>query len=265
MTVALIITTYNRPDALGLVLESVLQQSAMPDEVIIADDGSGRETAELIKTYKKKFHIPLKHVWQEDKGFRAAKIRNEGIKQADSKYIVLIDGDIILHREFVKSHVRMAQKNVFLQGHRAMLNAKLTQKAIEKRKIQFGFWDKGIGNRKNTIHNWTLAMYFSRLSRSRKGIISCNFSFWREDAYKVNGFNEDFTGWGKEDTDFGIRLLNAGLQRKDLRFCAVAYHLDHGNNNKHLESPQYKRNLAILEETINGNKKFCTNGLVKKG
>ena len=264
MTVALIITTYNRPDALGLVLDSVLRQSVMPDEVIIADDGSGPATKELVEKYKSMFSVPLHHVWQEDKGFRAAKIRNEGIKKAGAQYIILIDGDIVLHKEFVKSHILMSGKNLFLQGHRAMLDAALTYKALKEKKINFGFWEKGIRNRKNTVHNWTLAKIFSRKSLSTKGIISCNFSFWRDDAYKVNGFNEDFTGWGKEDTEFGIRLLNAGLQRRDLRFCAVGYHLDHGNNNKHLQSPEYKRNLALLKETVTKKKKYCTNGLVKR-
>ena len=262
MTVALIITTYNRPDALQLVLDSVLAQSIIPDELVIADDGSGEDTKKLVAEYTNKFDIPLKHVWQEDKGFRAAKIRNEGIKESVSDYIILIDGDIILHKDFIKSHIRMAQENVFLQGHRAMLGAGKTEEVLKKTKIKFSFWEKGIKNRKNTIHNWTLASVFSKFSYSTKGIISCNFSFWRDDAYKVNGFDEDFVGWGKEDTEFGIRLLNAGLRRRDLRFCAVAYHLDHGNNNKHLESPEYKRNLKILQNTIDNKKKYCENGLV---
>ena len=263
MKVTLIITTYKRPKALKLVLNSILQQSILPDEIIIGDDGSGIETANLIKDYRTKFFIPLKHIWQEDKGFRVAQIRNKAISASEFDYIISIDGDIVLHEKFIESHLHFIKKGVFLQGHRVMLNPALTKKAIEQNISKFSFFNINLSNRKNTIHNFFLANIFSLTSKRHKGLKGAILSFWKQDALRVNGFDEDFIGWGKEDTEFAIRLLNLGIKRKDLRFCAVGFHLDHGNSNKDLESDNYKRNVNKLNKTINQNLIRCKNGILK--
>jgi len=263
MNVTLIITTYKRPNALKLVLNSALKQSVMPDEIIIGDDGSGKDTAELINNYKSKFEIPLKHIWQEDKGFRVGKIRNKAIKEASFEYIIHIDGDIVMHSEFIKSHLKFAKRGLFLQGHRVMLNEKLTDKAISKNILTFSFFDINLRNRKNTIHNFALAKLFSRSSKKIKGLKGAVFSFWKDDAMAINGFDETYIGWGKEDSDFSIRLINKGLKRKDLRFCSVAFHLDHACSNKDLKSDNYKRNLTLLKKTISHKTIRCENGIEK--
>lgn len=263
MKTTLIITTYKRPEALKLVLNSVLRQSVLPDEIIIGDDGSGKDTKILIDEYKFKFSIAIKHIWQEDNGFRLAMIRNKAIKASKFKYIILIDGDIVLHERFIESHIHFRKQGYFLQGHRALLNSTLTTKAIKLDIINFTFFNFNIKNRKNTIHNFALAEIFSNTSESYKGIKGCVLSFFRKDVLQVNGFNENFIGWGKEDTEFVVRLLNLGIKRKDLRFCAVGFHLDHGNNNKDLKSDNYKKNLEILNKTISQDSIKCKNGLEK--
>lgn len=263
MKVTLIISTYNRPDALKLVFDSILNQSVMPTEILVADDGSGDETKELIQEYKRIFKIPFHHIWQEDSGFRVARIRNLAIKEASTDYIISIDGDIVLHKEFIKSHLLFIKKGFFLQGHRVMLNDKITKKTIANNKVTFSFWDFNIKNRKNTIHNFRLAKMCSLSSKRQSGLKGGIISFWKEDAIKVNGFNEDFVGWGKEDSEFAIRLLHLGVKRKDLRFCAVTYHLDHANSNKKLDSLNYKRNLKMLNDTIKNKSKICKNGIKK--
>ena len=263
MKTSLIITTYNRPDALELVLKSVLLQSVMPDEVLIGDDGSGDETAILLKKYKSIFPVPLIHIWQEDKGFRVSRIRNLCFAKARFDYLISIDGDIIIHRDFVKSHILFSEKNTFLQGHRAMLNGNLTAKAIKHSLTSFSFFEKGIKNRKNTIHNIFLSKIFSKKSKNPKGIIAASMSFWKKDVFNVNGYNEDFEGWGKEDTEFGIRLMNSGVLKKDLRFCAVAYHLDHSNSSKNKYKDNLDKNLSILQDTIDKKAIKCQNGIIK--
>ena len=259
----LIITTYRRPDALRLVFNSILRQSILPDEIIVADDGSGTKTAELIKEYQSKFTIPVKHVWQEDNGFRVASIRNKAIKAAQFQYIIAIDGDIVLHERFIESHLNFKRKGLFLQGHRALINSALTKKAIKNNILDFSFFSWNIKNRKNTIHNLFFANIFSRISKNHKGMKACVISFWKKDALAVNGFDEDFIGWGKEDTEFAIRLLNLGIKRRDLRFCAVGYHLDHGKSNKNLHSENYKRNVSKLNNTIKNKLVRCKNGIEK--
>ena len=114
ITSSLILATYNWKEALELVLMSVMRQSVKPFEVIIADDGSREDTKALIDEYRKKFDIPLIHVWHEDKGFRLSEIRNKAIKQARGNYIIQIDGDTILHKDFVKTTKNMpGEDNLF--------------------------------------------------------------------------------------------------------------------------------------------------------
>lgn len=264
MKSSLIITTYNRPDALELVFLSLLQQSLLPDEIIVADDGSTDETLDIINKYRSKFNTDINHVWQKNEGFRAARIRNLAIIKSQGDYLIFIDGDMILHKDFTKSHIVLAEKNYFIQGHRVLINGALTSQKLLSKSIKIPFFTFKIKNRINAIHNVFLAKIFSRRINGIKGIKTCNFSCWKKDAIMVNGFNEDFIGWGKEDSEFSIRLLNQNINRKDLRFCGVAFHLDHQENNKNTINENYKKNLALLDFAIKNNLSYCTNG-IKKG
>jgi len=263
MKTSLIITTYNRPDALALVLKSVLNQTMLPDEIVIGDDGSTDDTRMLIEKYKARFNVPVKHIWHEDNGFRVAKVRNQCIENATNEYIISIDGDIVMHKDYIKSHLFFAESNIFLQGHRAMLGKRLTEKAITQGLTNFSFLQNDIKNRKNTIHNLFFAKLLSKKSTDMEGIMGGIMSFWKQDAIDINGYNEDFEGWGKEDSEFGIRLLNLGVKRRDLRFCAVAYHLDHGKNSKLLHRDKYERNLSIMQNSIDKKLTKCKNGIIK--
>ncbi|MEO5947892.1 MAG: glycosyltransferase, partial [Chitinophagaceae bacterium] len=115
------VSTYNRPDALLLCIESLLKQSYLPNEIIIGDDGSGSETAELIALFQHKTNIPILHVWQPDEGYRLAACRNKSFAAAKGEYIIQIDGDVILHKHFVADHLRMAKSGTFVSGSRVLL------------------------------------------------------------------------------------------------------------------------------------------------
>lgn len=110
LSVSLIVTTYNRPDALSAVLQSVLVQKTLPEQVIIADDGSNEQTRAVIEQYQQKFPIPLIHSWQPDTGFKLAESRNRALVQLTSAYIVVIDGDMVMHPEFIQDHLNAAKK-----------------------------------------------------------------------------------------------------------------------------------------------------------
>src|SRR5215471_3903030 len=127
-TIALVITTYNRKGALELVLDSVMRQRVPPTEVIVADDGSRDDTAELVRGFQNRFLVPLRHVCQEDQGFRAGTARNKGTAVARSEYIVFLDGDMVLDRDFIDGHRRFAQPGTFVQGSRVMVKPDLTEK-----------------------------------------------------------------------------------------------------------------------------------------
>src|SRR5690606_12324020 len=148
-SVSLIISTYNWPQALNLCLKSVNNQSRMPDEVIIADDGSGLVTKQLIDKIRDDFKVPLHHVWHEDLGFRKSLILNKSVRRASNKYIIQIDGDVVLDRNFVKDHLTVAEPDTFIRGTRAHLKKEILPLMFEEEKVDFAFYQKGIKNRFN--------------------------------------------------------------------------------------------------------------------
>ena len=253
LTVSLIITTYNRPDALELVLLSAFSQTVLPDEIIIADDGSGEETRKLIDKMRNISPVPLLHAWQEDDGFRAAASRNNALRLAKSEYIVLVDGDMILDKNFIKDHKKFAKYNQFIQGSRVLLNRFKTEKTILEKTIDFGFFSQRISNRMNALHCPILIKPRDNL----KGIRTCNMAFWLEDAKKINGFNEEFVGWGREDSEFAVRLLNAVIKRKNLKFGAIQYHLWHHESTRE----NLPENDLILDSAIKDKKTWCEKGI----
>jgi glycosyltransferase involved in cell wall biosynthesis len=261
LPVTLTITTYNRPEALNLVLESVINQTVLPDEIIIADDGSDSATKQLVENWMKKTTIPIIHIWHEKKGFRAAKIRNEAIKAAKNSYLIFIDGDMVLHRNFIEDHIKFAKKGSWIQGSRVLIDKHKTSQFINKKITQIKWHQSGIKNRLNAIRCPILAdLWYMKNRKDLKSTKTCNIAFWKEDAYLVNGFDEDFVGWGKEDTEFVARLMHNGIKRKDLKFSAIAYHLDHPFSPR----TTLPENEERLRQTILKKKQFCVNGLVKK-
>jgi len=139
MKLTLIITTYNWPESLLLVFKSIQCQTILPDEVIIADDGSTIETKELINNFKKDSNFNIIHSWQEDVGFRASRSRNKAIYNSSGDYIVLIDGDSILHPQFIKDHIDRSEPGYFTQGSRVLLSERGTKKTLDKKNIIFSF------------------------------------------------------------------------------------------------------------------------------
>jgi len=257
MLVSIIITTYNRPDALLLVLKSLEKQSNKILEVIIADDGSGNETKEAINKFQESTSLKVIHSWQENLGFRAAMSRNKAIVLSNAEYIILIDGDVVLHESFVQDHINNSEKGFFIQGSRSLLTKKTTQDALQKKRLYFSFFSKGVINRKNVIHSNFLSQLFLKKSKYLKGIKTCNMSFFKQDCININGFNNDFVGWGREDTEFAVRLINNGILRKNLRFNAIQFHLWHIISKRQ----SLAKNDLILKSSINSNSKWCKNGI----
>ncbi len=256
---SLIITTYNRKDALELVLSSVLQQRTMPDEVIIADDGSGNDTRQLVAHYQTIFPVPLIHCWHEDLGFRLSSIRNKAIAMAKHEYVIMIDGDIVLPADFVAEHKKNAWKGRYIQGSRVLLLSDTTQKMLSGKKIAITPFTPNIENRLNAIRSNLLSRLFSYYRAGHTNIRGANLSFWREDLLAVNGFNEEFVGWGREDSEFAVRMNNLGIRRKHVKFAAVGYHLYHPEHSR----KQLHVNDAILMRTITEGKTRCENGIRK--
>ena len=240
MKITLIISTYNRPEALRLSLMSAKVQTRIPDEVIIADDGSGESTRTLIESFAKDFPCPLLYAWQEDKGFRLAESRNNALRMAHGDYIVFIDGDIIMDRHFIADHERLAERGYFVIGSRASLKQSLTHKLIHKKSINVSFYSKGVRRKENALWLpfltfWTKNLYHKRRFYGR----GANMAMWMEDLQSVNGFDQELVGYGYEDFDLFNRLFNIGLKRKYAKFQAIEYHLYHKRDDISTENKEH--------------------------
>ncbi len=262
MNISLIITTYNRPDALEKVLDGLKLQTRMPAEIIIADDGSGRETEQAVEDGRQDMPVPMEHVWQDDQGFRAAGIRNKAIVKASGDYIILLDGDCIPGKHFIADHLKLAKPGYFYQGKRILVNKKASNRftcrdANALSRLVALSLKRQIANR----HHMIRIPFFPVLSSSKmSGIKSCNMGIFRKDLFAVNGFNENFKGWGREDSELVARLYKFGLKRKDHPFMAACFHLWHRENSR--ERLSY--NDELLERGMTSGDFFTLNGLVKK-
>lgn len=229
---SLIIPTYNWPEALELVLKSVSSQSHLPDEIIVGDDGSGAVTKNVIDQFLSTSSIPIIHVWQEDMGNRKAKTMNKAIARSNFEYIIEIDGDIILHPDFIADHLSFAAANTYLYGSRVNIQKGKLASLFEKKQTTFHYFSQGLKKRNRTIRIPLL----SKLSNPELGLSSklrgCNVSFWRSDFLKINGYNEEFSGWGMEDSELFQRMTNAGVLGKRLKNAAIAYHIYHTSQDK---------------------------------
>jgi glycosyltransferase involved in cell wall biosynthesis len=259
---SLLVSTYNRPDALGLCLKTVAQQNILPVEVVIADDGSGEETTKLIEKFQKDFPVPVKHVWHPDEGFRAAAIRNKGIALCTQDYIVQIDGDIIIHPKFIQDHIEMQKPGYFIVGSRVMLSPEQTKRLLQQGSVDF----KKLSREKfafNGLRNRFLRNQLARLykikGRHQFYAKGANLAFYKEDMVRINGYNEAFVGWGSEDRDVAIRLMNAGVKKLSIKMGAVCYHLYHKLNERNNEL----RNEKLMYEAIDKKLVRAKDGLDK--
>ncbi|MDR3210677.1 MAG: glycosyltransferase family 2 protein [Planctomycetota bacterium] len=238
---SLLISTYERPDALRAVLASVERQTRLPDEVVVGDDGSSPTTAEVVAAVAGR-GLPLSLARQERDGFRAARLRNLCVAASHGDYLVMIDGDMLLHPDFIFDQVQAATPGFFVQGSRAILSDHLTQRVLTEEGYWPGFFTAGVANRKNLLRLPWLSRRLLTPRAGLRGIRTCNYALWREDFARVNGFNEDFVGWGREDSEFTARLLHSGVRRRNLRFAALACHLYH--------LPQARSSLARNDQLL---------------
>jgi glycosyltransferase involved in cell wall biosynthesis len=263
--ISVIVAIYNREDALDAVLRSLAQQTDQDFEVILADDGSGEPTGAVIEAWKGKVGQRLDRVWQEQRGFRAAEIRNHAILAARGTYCIFLDGDCIVRRDFVASHRRMAERGWFVAGNRALLSPVLTRRVLDEKLMPenwvFSRWLaerlRGGVNRLSTLVRLPLGPLRRLRQRAWRGARGCNLAIWRSDLDRVDGFDADYCGWGPEDSDIIVRLINAGVRRKDGRFATGVLHLWHAPADR----SRLPQNARKLSDTIAGDNVRAQRGL----
>lgn len=255
-TISVVITTYNRPDALEAVVEACFLQDDKNFEIIIADDGSTANTRDCIARLAARAPVPLRHVWQPDDGFRAAMARNRGTLAATGNYIIFLDGDCVPQRDFIARHRALAAPGFLVSGSRILLSQALTERALRE---HLDVADLGVverlryrlsGDMNKVLQTMLRWPDIGRVRRkfSWRRIKSCNLAVWKADLLKVNGFDESFTGWGHEDSDLVVRLFHAGVLRKDGAMATEVLHLWHREAQRDQESSNRR---IVLERAAN--------------
>ena len=234
-SLALILTTYNRPAALDRVLDSVARQRTLPDQVIIADDGSDARTTAVVASWRDRLGAPLRHSWQPDEGFRAAASRNRAAREADADLLLFIDGDCLLRPGVVAEHRRLAEPGCAVAGNRILLSPRLTE-AVEQGRVDPVAWGPKDWAKARLLGDverlWPLVTLPGHAWRRLRPVHwlqmrGCNMAVERKDFERINGFEEHISGWGFEDSDLAIRLINSGVKVKSGRFATAVLHLWH--------------------------------------
>lgn len=257
-TSSLVIATYNWPEALAAVLASVRRQVVLPTEVVIADDGSGEPTRRVIQAERERFPCPLVHVWHPDDGFKLAQIRNKAVARARGAYVIQVDGDMVLHPGFVADHLDAALPGRFVGGSRVLLDAEPSRRVLEGA-LPPGPLGRGVRNRPNALRLPALGRTLGALVRAGglKSVRGGNMGFWRDDFVAVNGYDEAFVGWGREDTDLVLRFYRRGLRRSWFKLRGVAWHLHH----REASRAALERNDDLLEAAAASRRGRCEAGI----
>ncbi len=250
--ISVVISTFNRPDALAAVVRACFVQSDRDFEIIVADDGSGDETRACVDELRRLSPVSLQHVWQPDLGYRLAMSRNRGILAARGQYILFLDGDCVPQRDYIAQHRRLAQPGCMVTGSRVLLERDFSARVLAEGMDlhQLSALDKVRLRARGAINKCApLIIALPDVGRVREGfsyrrIKGCNLAAWHSDLLRVNGFDESFRGWGHEDADLVLRLHHAGVRRKDGAYATEVLHLWHDEAAR----GQADRNLAMVRQ-----------------
>lgn len=259
--ISILLATYNWPSALKLCLESLQTQTDKNFEVIIADDGSEPETKFIIDQFSKNAKFTIKHLWQEDRGFRKTLILNQAIDAAEGEYLIFLDGDCLVQPDFVKRHRQLAHEGFLVTGSRVLLSEALTKKILTWPQWSFStFQSNLVTYRLNgginkiwpiliKLGNGAWRIYKKFVWRRIKG---CNMACWKKDALAIHGFDESMTGWGHEDADFVFRLQHSGIKRKSGSWSTEVFHLYHriSDQSKAAENAQRVREKIMAKVRV---------------
>ncbi len=246
-TISVYVATYKRVDALELVLLGLLNQTRMPEQVIVVEDGTWKENRKLTQSFQEKFDGRLLHLTQMDKGNRLNVSRNRGINACTSDFIAMLDGDMVPHPRYVEDYLRWAKPGYFIQPRRVRLNQALTDRAIAKKQVRFTWLTPGIERRIQAIWSPLLTRLFSTTDQSIRHTRGANFGFWHEDLVAINGFDMGYKGWGHNDWDTVQRMFHLGRKRLYLRHAALAHHLEHPDQSRQERSDNRKRFDNVVE------------------
>jgi glycosyltransferase involved in cell wall biosynthesis len=263
--ISVIVTTYNREDALDAALRALAHQSDRNFEIVVADDGSRQETARVVESWRSRLPMLLKHVHHEHRGFRGGEIRNRGIRASAGEICIFLDGDCLAGADFVAAHRLLHEPGWFVTGNRILLSRELTEAVLGGGMAaeEWCFFTllgerlRGGINRLMPTLRLPLGPLRRLSAKNWEGAQTCNLAVARVDLDRIDGFDCAYTGWGLEDSDLVVRLLRADVRRKDGRFATGVLHLWHPQNDR----SQLPANRARLDEVIGSNRVRALRGL----
>jgi len=242
--ISVVLTTYNRSDALAVVLKALQRQTDAAFEVVIADDGSQAMHRAVIRDVARGCTFALAHVWHPDVGFTVARARNLGVSQCRGSYLILLDGDCVPDVDFIAQHRRLMQSGFLVNGSRCLLSPDFTQQVLAGSADVVGRswlywlarWQQGVSSKIAPLLRAPEVGLRLETEFRWHGIRSCNMGLWRADFERVNGFDSSFQGWGHEDADLVLRMFHAGIRRKNGFFATEVFHLWHDEASRHRAS-----------------------------
>jgi len=252
MLISVIVTTYNRPDALRAVFNGLAAQLDQNFEVLVADDGSGPNTRALVVEATRTMPVYVRHVWQEDQGFRAGAARNRAVEQSQGEYLIFLDGDCVPRPDWVARHRALAERGWMVAGNRVLLSEAFTQQVLADADCPVPIHGWSLSqwraaaktaaiNRTAPLYVWPLGCLRKLAARRWQRVRTCNLGVWRSDFFAVGGFDESFAGWGFEDSDLAVRLLNFGVRRKEGAWATGVLHLWHREHDRSQEGVNWDR------------------------
>lgn len=269
-TSTLIISVYKDTEALGLILDSLAEQTYPVDQIIVSEDGNSQEMETFVASYTKQ-HNNILHLSQPDKGWQKNRALNRAIAVSTGEYVIFIDGDCIPYPEFVEEHLKLQEPNSVLCGRRTEPGEFFSQQ-LRNRKMGIKHFTNGyllnfFALKRDHVRHYDDGLYFGagsllfKLIRGSKKkenhIVGCNFSCYKNDLIRINGFDEDFTmPTTGEDTDIERRMRLLGIKMKSCRNAANVVHLDHPK----IFNPEISTQTLLLMNT-KGDNPYCNNGV----
>ncbi len=273
ITTAVVVTIYKDLEALKLIIESLGEQTVLPNEIVIAEDNNSDTIANFVRSINIP-NVKIRHTFQPDNGWQRNKSSNNALRAVESDYIIWIDGDCVPFPTLVESHMALREERSVLCGRRTEPGAEFS-KALRSGTMkikefldnyytsyfklkadEIRHYDDGVCLKPNSFL-WKL---IHNLRKKENHIVGCHWSSWKKDLVKINGFDEDFvlptTG---EDTDIERRLRHFGIKMKSCRYSANVIHLYH----KKVFNPEITAETEALMDT-KSDIFICINGLIKK-
>jgi glycosyltransferase involved in cell wall biosynthesis len=270
-SVEVVVSTYNHPRALDLALHALLRQSRSDFRICIADDGSGPATEALLATWRPRLGERLRHIWQDDQGFRKNRILNQAIASSGADYLIFLDGDCLPSEHFVARHLALARPHRFCTGGVIRLSPASSER-IQAADVDAGTvftpaWLQTQGALHSTSNRLKAGAYplwasrlAERLTLVKRTWNGGNSSTARINLIRVNGFDENF-GYGAEDIELGFRLNNAGIRGCHLRYTAPVLHLEHERD--YAQPGDRARNKQAARRILRQGKTMASQGIDK--